>query len=66
MLSAFVGPQFSQVVDETLDDPGLRDILTTLVGVAFAGYIRLADNDLQKATELIDRERQAAEDLRDL
>jgi hypothetical protein len=66
LLSSFLGPQFSQVLDETLADPASRDIVTSLVSVAFGGYVRLADGDPQKAFEIIERERQAAEDLRDL
>jgi hypothetical protein len=66
LLSSFAQPQFSQALDETLSDPALRDILTSLAAVAFGGYVRLADGDPQKAFEIIARERQAAEDLRDL
>lgn len=66
LLASFLGPDYSQALDDTLTDPALRDILTALVSAAFGGYMRLADGDPQKAFDIINRERQAAEDLRDL
>lgn len=66
LLSTFLGPKFSETIDETLSDPALRDIISTLVGAAFAGYVRLADGDPQKAMEIIERECRTAEELRDL
>lgn len=65
LLAAFPtqGAAYSTALDEALADPQLRDTLSALVGVAFAGYIRLRDGDVAAAIELVQRELRTAEDL---
>jgi len=64
LLAAFPGPgaQFAEAVDQAMEDPHLRDIVATLVGAAFGGYIKLT-GDVPAAIELISRELRAAEGL---
>jgi hypothetical protein len=64
LLAAFPkqGPEFAAALDRAMQDPQLRDIMSSLVGTAFGGYIKIA-GDIPAAVELINRELRAAEDL---
>jgi len=65
LLAAFPGQgaEFEKAVDQTMADPHLRDIVTSLVGVAFGGYVIKAAGDIPAAIDLINRELRTAEDL---
>ncbi|SPM40597.1 hypothetical protein MNAB215_2798 [Mycobacterium numidiamassiliense] len=65
LLAAFPeqGPQYKKVLDQALNDPQLRDIVSHLVGVAFGGYVIKAEGDLSAAIELINSELRTVEDL---
>lgn len=64
LLAAFPnqGPEFKAALDTAMDDPRLREIVATLVGAAFGGYIKIA-GDVPAAIDLINRELRTAEDL---
>jgi hypothetical protein len=64
LLAAFPrqGADFTKVLDEAMEDSRLRDIISSLVGTAFGGYIKIA-GDVPAAIELINRELRVAEDL---
>lgn len=65
LLAAFPhqGPVFKKAVDEAFKDPQLRDIVSQLVGVAFASFLIRTEGDVHAATELINRELCTAADL---
>jgi hypothetical protein len=67
LLTAFPGPpkEYSIALDSALADPGLRDILNSVVAVAFGAYI-LKYGDPAQAIAVIEREHLAAEDLASL
>ena len=68
LLVAFTGHPdlYRDVLDKTMHDPRLRDIVNYLVGVAFGGYVVRHNGDPQAAIEEIIGELHLAEDLDDL
>jgi hypothetical protein len=65
LLAAFPdqGPRFKKALDEALNDPQLRDVVSHLVGVAFGSYVLKCDGDFAAASELITSELRTIEDL---
>jgi hypothetical protein len=57
------GADFDAAVDQAMQEPDLRDIVSSLVGVAFGSYILKEGGDFRAAVELVNREHRAAEDL---
>lgn len=68
LLAAFPhhGTRYEKALDQALNDPQLRDIVSQLVGVAFGGYVIKAKGDFSAAIDLIARELRASEDLDNL
>lgn len=61
LLAAF--PNHTNVLDEVLDSPDLRDTVSQLVAVAFGGFVLKCEGDIPSAVNLIKRELRVVEDL---
>lgn len=56
------GDDYSRALDEAMDHPHLREVISALVGVAFGGYT-VKFGSPAEAMAVIERELRVAEDL---